>query len=147
MEAQNVPLAGDDPSSPPFKVIGPATIPQPPLSVKICAYIFFVLAALLACFAMLVLLAQLLMDESPPNPAMADFSGLAVAPLWLQVFLYCSVGYGLLKLKGWARTVALLVATLSLCLFPAGTILGGAALYLMYRSESVQAFRQGEYLL
>jgi hypothetical protein len=54
--------------------------------------------------------------------------------------LYGAVGYGLLQLRTWARIAAIILAILSLCSFPIGTILGGIVLFFMFQEETTQAF-------
>ena len=58
----------------------------------------------------------------------------------LFTLFYAGVGYGLLKMQSWARIAAIVLAILSLCSFPIGTILGGVVLYFMFQQETIQAF-------
>jgi hypothetical protein len=118
---------------------------QPPQGVKISAYIFFAMAALtmlLTCF-ILVAFGLALADPSAFEDAGPEqMVGLVVSLCLVVLFtvLYAAVGYGLLKLQSWARIAAIVLAILSLCSFPLGTILGGIVLYLMFQQENVQAF-------
>jgi len=45
-------------------------------------------------------------------------------------------GIGLLKIKGWARILAMILAILSLPAFPIGTALGIYVLYVMFDSDT-----------
>ncbi len=115
---------------------------QPPQGVKISAYIFFGMAALtlLGVCAFLALIGIQMADpgamEGDGTIAFAIMSCFAM----LFAILYAATGYGLLKLQGWARITAIILAILSLCSFPIGTILGGVVLYFMFQPENAQAF-------
>ncbi len=117
---------------------------QPPQGVKISAYIFFGLAALTllgACAFVAFIGLQM------ANPEAMDMEGdgtvgFAIMSCFTLLFaiLYGATGYGLLKLQGWARITAIILAILSLCSFPIGTILGGVVLYFMFQAENAQSF-------
>ncbi len=114
---------------------------QPPQGVKISAYIFFALAVLnllATCGLMAVIGLQAANDG-----AAEELAGVVIGLCFVVVFtaLYAAVGYGLLKMQGWARIAAIVLAILSLCSFPIGTILGGVVLYFMFQQETTQAFR------
>jgi hypothetical protein len=114
---------------------------QPPQGVKISAYIFFALAALnllVTCILMAVIGLG-----AANNGTAEDLAGAAIGLCFVVVFiaLYAAVGYGLLKMQGWARIAAIVLAILSLCSFPIGTILGGVVLYFMFQQETTQAFQ------
>ena len=49
-------------------------------------------------------------------------------------------GIGLLRLKRWARILAMVLAIFSLPAFPVGTLLGIYVLYVMFDSDTVMLF-------
>ena len=54
-----------------------------------------------------------------------------------------AAGFGLLKHKNWARVIAIVLAILSLILFPIGTLIGGYALWVMFNDETKTLFVSG----
>ncbi len=115
---------------------------QPPQGVKISAYIFFGLAVLTLLGAC-AFLAVIGLQMADPGAMEGDgMVGFAIGSCFTLLFaiLYGATGYGLLKLQGWARITAIVLAILSLCSFPIGTILGGIVLYFMFQPENAQAF-------
>ena len=57
------------------------------------------------------------------------------------IIAYIVAGYGLLKYKGWARILAIILAILNLVLFPIGTVLGIYTLVIMFNGETEALFR------
>jgi hypothetical protein len=49
-------------------------------------------------------------------------------------------GWGLLKYKGWARILAIILAILNLILFPIGTAIGIYTLIIMFNDETKALF-------
>lgn len=115
---------------------------QPPQGVKISAYIFFALAALalLGTCAIVAVFGLQLADTGASDQS--GLAGLVIGLCLTLLFaaLYGGVGYGLLKLQRWSRIGAIILAILSLCSFPIGTVLGGIVLYFMFQQEVSQAF-------
>ena len=56
------------------------------------------------------------------------------------IIAYIVAGYGLLKYKGWARILAIILAILNLILFPIGTALGIYTLVIMFNDETKALF-------
>ena len=114
---------------------------QAPQGVKISAYIFFALAALYVLVLICMVLALGIGLASGEGVA-DQLVGLSVGSCLLLIFaaLYGGVGYGLLKMQSWARIAAIVLAILSLCNFPLGTILGGIVLFFMFQEENTRAF-------
>ncbi|MFC2026204.1 hypothetical protein ACFLUC_03315 [Chloroflexota bacterium] len=56
------------------------------------------------------------------------------------VIAYLAAGYGLLKYKGWARILAIILAILNLILFPIGTAIGIYTLVIMFNEETKALF-------
>lgn len=117
---------------------------QAPQGVKISAYIFFALGllTLLAVCAIIALFGGTLLSEEFSDAVGQSAVSLGVGLCFTLLFtvLYGATGYGLLQLKSWARIAAIVLAILSLCSFPIGTILGGVVLYFMFQQETTQAF-------
>jgi fructose-specific phosphotransferase system IIC component len=57
------------------------------------------------------------------------------------IIAYIVAGYGLLKYKGWARILAIILAILNLILFPIGTALGIYTLVIMFNEETKSLFK------
>ena len=57
------------------------------------------------------------------------------------IIAYPLAGYGLLKFKGWARILAIILAIFNLILFPIGTALGIYTLVIMFNKETEAIFR------
>jgi len=53
---------------------------------------------------------------------------------------FCIIAIGLLKLQGWAHTLAIIFSGIGLIHFPVGTALGAICLWLLLKSEVKQAF-------
>lgn len=113
---------------------------EAPQGVKISGYIFLALGVLtlLGMCAFIALLGVGLASGDVED----QLAGLGVGLCFTILFtvLYGATGYGLLKLQSWARIAAIVLAILSLCSFPIGTILGGVVLYFMFQEEATQAF-------
>jgi len=54
-------------------------------------------------------------------------------------------GYGLLKLRSWARTLTIVLAIFELIRFPLGTILGIYSLWVLLSSEGAAQFQPQSY--
>ena len=69
------------------------------------------------------------------------FAGVALTiVLGFFAAAYLVTGWGLLKLKPWARIVGIIVAVLSLTKFPLGTAFGIYALVIFFRKETEALF-------
>ena len=77
-----------------------------------------------------------------PNPqdSLLVTAGSSVCCFLPLIIAYFVAGWGLLQHKSWARILAIILAILSLCSFPVGTILGGIVLYFMFQEETTRAF-------
>ncbi len=113
---------------------------QPPQGVKISAYIFFVQAALtLLASCLIIAFVGLQLADSGASEELIGMS-FALCLVFIFTILYGVVGYGLLQVQSWARIGAIVLAILSLCSFPIGTILGGVVLYFMFQPDVQEAF-------
>ena len=67
------------------------------------------------------------------------YVALAISSLFLVIGIPSLIaGVGLLKQKGWARTLAIIVAILALASFPIGTAVGIYTLWVLTRKETEQ---------
>ena len=58
------------------------------------------------------------------------------------VIAYLAAGIGLLKFKGWARILAIIVAIFNVLLFPIGTALAIYTLVIMFNKEAEALFKR-----
>jgi hypothetical protein len=70
------------------------------------------------------------------------FAGIFVALLSIPGLI---AGYGLLKLRPWARTLTIVLAIFELIRFPFGTILGVYSLWVLLSSEGAAQFQAQTY--
>ncbi|MDI6917577.1 MAG: hypothetical protein QMC80_07250 [Thermoplasmatales archaeon] len=78
-----------------------------------------------------------------PGGAGAGLTGYATICTIVLVIVglvYFLIGWGLWTLKGWARTIAIILAILSLCNIPVGTIIGIIILWYLFKPEIKAAF-------
>jgi hypothetical protein len=77
-----------------------------------------------------------------PNPRDSILASTGALCFFLPgIIAYVVAGYGLLKYKGWARILAIILAILNLILFPIGTALGNYTLVIMFNEETKALFR------
>jgi hypothetical protein len=70
-------------------------------------------------------------------------SGGALCFFLPGIIAYILAGYGLLKYKGWARILVIILAILNLILFPIGTAIGIYTLWAMFNNETKALFEAG----
>ena len=76
-----------------------------------------------------------------PNPRDSLLASTGALCFFLPgIIAYIVAGYGLLKYKGWARILAIILAILNLILFPIGTALGIYTLVIMFNDETKALF-------
>jgi uncharacterized membrane protein YozB (DUF420 family) len=76
-----------------------------------------------------------------PNPRDSILASTGALCFFLPgIIAYIVAGYGLLKYKGWARILAIILAILNLILFPIGTALGIYTLVIMFNEETKALF-------
>ena len=64
-----------------------------------------------------------------------------IGGIFIVLGLVCFlIGWGLWTLKGWARIIAIILAILSLCNIPIGTIIGIIILWYLFKPEIKAAF-------
>ena len=75
----------------------------------------------------------------------ADTGGLnlmCILPFVILGLVYFLIGFGLLKMKGWARTVAIIFAIIGLIGVPIGTIISIIILIYLFKPEVKAAFQK-----
>jgi len=76
---------------------------------------------------------------SPEDATVIVAVALAISSLFLVIGIPSLIaGAGLLKQKGWARTLALVMAVLALASFPVGTAAGIYTLWVLSQKETEQ---------
>jgi hypothetical protein len=82
--------------------------------------------------------------EAPLDTAVLGFTGLALT-IALTLFsvpaLLC--GWGLLKFRPWGRILAIVLAAVSLLVFPFGTVFGVYALWVLFSKKTEPVFEAG----
>jgi hypothetical protein len=110
----------------------------------IAVYHFLVAAMFLVGTVVLALptmiLAVVAVFEAPPAAIGMFAVGLGAIVTFLFCALYLAVGYGLWKLRQWARISAMALALISLLFFPVGTAIGAVVLWHLAKPEVAQQF-------
>ena len=84
-------------------------------------------------------------DHDPDGPAAAAMFGV-LGTIGFVVMLAASLptiftGFGLLKFRPWAQTLAIVIAIINLLSFPFGTAIGVYALWVLFNSRTKPLFR------
>lgn len=118
--------------------------------VKVLAVLFIVLSALgvlcaLALMAVFGVGAGIVGASGDPDAALAlpiiGLTGTALVIFFLAVSLPGLItGFGLLKLKPWARILGIVLCAIHLINIPFGTIMGAYGLWVLLNSETERMF-------
>ena len=121
--------------------------------VKVLAVLFIALSALgiVAAFALMALFgvgAGIVGATGDPDAAIAipiiGLTGTALVGFMLLVSLPGLItGWGLLKLRPWARIVAIVLCAINLINIPFGTIMGIYGLWVLMNNETERLFAPG----
>jgi hypothetical protein len=104
---------------------------------------FAALGIFSAVIVFVILTGSAILSGDPDAMAILSIVGTAIASFLLILSLPELIGaIGLLKRKGWARILTLIVAALQLLNIPFGTALGVYTLWALLHDESVQYFYQ-----
>lgn len=101
---------------------------------------------LLGALLALILLAVIaLSGELPSDQGLANvLTGIAGGVVSAAVgALFLKIAQDLWRLRPWARTAAIVLAAIILLAFPVGTLIGGFALWYLYRPEVKACFGSG----
>ena len=118
--------------------------------IKVIAVLFFIFGALALmgvffaslAFSVLAGLAGASGDEGAPvGAAILGLTGVAMSMVFLAFAIPAFIaGYGLLKMRSWARILAIILAAISLTKIPFGTIFGIYALVILFNKETERLF-------
>jgi len=109
--------------------------------VKIVGWLWIV-NGMLSILMAIIGLAVINWPGTVPNPRDSILASTGALCFFLPgIIAYIVAGYGLLKYKGWARILAIILAILNLSLFPIGTALGIYTLVIMFNEETKALFR------
>ena len=118
--------------------------------VKVIAALFIIFGAIYALIALLAplgmsLLAGLISRSGDPDAPVAatvlGLAGIAVTVIQgIRAVLNLVVGWGLMKLKPWARIAGIVMAALNVLSFPLGTAFGVYALVILFRKDTEALF-------
>jgi hypothetical protein len=119
--------------------------------VKVLAVLYIVLSGIGLLFALLIFFALgtaagiVGMSASPDDAAIAipilGITGTALSVLLLFLSLPGLItGWGLLKLRPWARILGIVLAVISLVNFPIGTAIGVYGLWVLLTKETEKLF-------
>lgn len=126
--------------------------------VKVLGVLYLVMSGIGLLFALLILFALgtaagiVGMSASPDDAAIAmpilGLTATALSTLLLVMSLPGLVtGWGLLKLRPWARIVGIVLAVISLLNFPIGTAIGVYGLWVLLTKETEKLFTPGPTVL
>ena len=120
-----------------------------PVKVLGIIYAIFAVLSLFGFFAVLALafvpgIASQSSVSADPISAAAPklIFGFAAIVVFASTVLHGLTAYGLLALKTWGRTLAIVTGIISLISIPIGTILGGFTLYYLMRQSAEQEYAQ-----
>lgn len=100
---------------------------------------FFMLGSLALAIPTVIMGIVVVAEDSAALIPMAALGFVGVVVL-LLCLLHLVVGYGLWKVRAWARTAAQALAIVSLFGFPIFTIIGGLTLWYLVKPEVVARF-------
>jgi hypothetical protein len=119
---------------------------------KITAILFVLTGAVLVTLALFssVLLGTIAFlvgtsreSGAPLGAALLGMTGVTLTIVLLAFAAPCILcGWGLLRHKPWARTLGIILAAISLIQWPAGTLFGVYALWVLFNRETELLFRQ-----
>ncbi len=118
-----------------------------PDGVTVIAIVHFFIGALVmlsACFV-LATMPMMVMSEGSGGGRLVGTMAVGITGLMIIVFglLPVLAGWGLLKLKEWARWLTIILAILMLFGFPVGTAIGGLIIWYLLKPEVAMAFGSG----
>jgi hypothetical protein len=119
--------------------------------VKVLGVLYILMSALGLCFALLIFFAlgtaaAIVGSTAPPEDAAIAVPILGLGGTVLGVFLLALSlpgligGWGLLKLRPWARVLGIVLAAISLINFPIGTAIGVYGLWVLLTGETERLF-------
>ena len=105
---------------------------------------FGVMGLLLACLAFLVIAGGGIISGDPDAMIITMIAASAITIFFIITSLPALIGgIGLLKRRGWARILVMIIAVLDLFLIPIGTLIGAYTLWVLLNDETANIFAQG----
>jgi hypothetical protein len=106
-------------------------------------YVFFAVLNLIGTCAILFFALVPAMDTTGGGPGLiASVIGIGIAILFVAAggLLGLAAGFGLVRLKSWARILAIVLAVPTLLGFPVGTVIGGLIIWYLLKPEVKEVF-------
>ena len=105
---------------------------------------FFTL--LIACTLIAIPFSGVFADIGDPTGEFWVTFGLTCGVVFvlLQAIALLLAGWGLLRMKGWARWLAFILAILGLFAFPIGTVIGALIIWYLLKEDVREAFEAAE---
>ena len=114
-------------------------------TIAVWYFIDAVFTFMLACVIVVVLAGIFSAIGDPTGQFWTSF-GMLCAVVFIGVSGIASViaGWGLLKMKQWARWLAFILAIFTLFLFPIGTVIGALIIWYLLKDDVREAFEEAE---
>lgn len=104
---------------------------------------FGILGIFIAIIIFVAVVGAGLLSEDPEAITVTSIMGTVISLLIIVKAIPEVIGgFGLLKLKPWARTLILIVAVVDLIIIPIGTIIGIYELWVLLSEETVKLFEK-----
>jgi len=105
---------------------------------------FGVMGLLFACLAFLAIAGGGIISGDPDAMIITMIVASAIIIFFIIISLPVLIGgIGLLKHRGWARILVMIIAVLYLFLIPIGTLIGVYTLWVLMNDETAKLFAQG----
>ena len=105
---------------------------------------FGVMGLLFACMAFLVIVGAGIISGDQDAMIITMMVASAIAIFFIIISLPELIGgIGLLKRRGWARILVMIIAVLDLFIIPIGTLIGVYTLWVLLNDETAKLFAQG----
>ncbi len=105
---------------------------------------FGVFGLLVACLAFVAIAGGGVISGDPEAMAITSVVASVIAIFFITLSVPGIVGgIGLLKRRGWARILVMIIAVLDLLQIPFGTIIGIYTLWVLLNDETAKLFEQG----
>ena len=104
---------------------------------------FGIIGVLIACLAFVVIAGAGAISGDPQAMAITSIVAAAIAVFFITLSVPEIIGgIGLLKHRGWARILVLIIAVLDLFQIPFGTMIGIYTIWVLLNDETAKLFAQ-----
>jgi hypothetical protein len=126
------------------EMVQSSQLKRPDNITAIAVYHFVVSGMMLMCTMLMFLIAYIPIQLFVVHPiirqvALLGAGMLFLIPLLLAV-LMLAIGFGLLKMRSWARWLAIVMAVFALTLVPIGTIIGIFIIFYLLKEDTGKLF-------